>query len=84
MASGLKGYQTWQATEELYFWQIEAKLLAFSGTKAIHKRKQIEASKGLTKFSFFFCNKNLLSFLNLLTPWKLFRLGLKEEAIITK
>ncbi len=54
MASCLNVYQTWQTVEELYFWQIEAKLEGFSGTKAIHIRKQIEAIKGFIKFLFFF------------------------------
>ena len=45
-----KFYQTWQATEELYFSHIEAKLVGFSGTITIQRRKQIEASKGFIKF----------------------------------
>ena len=49
MASSLKIYQTWQAKEELYFWHIEAILDDFSGTKAIQRRKQIEAIKGFIK-----------------------------------
>ena len=77
MASGLTVHQTWQALEELYFWHIEAKLLGFSGTKAIQRRKQVEATRYFTKFSFFFCNDNLFSFRNLLTPSMEFRLGFK-------
>ena len=43
-------YQTWQATEELYFSQTEAKFIDLLGTKAIQSRKQIEKTKGLIKF----------------------------------
>ena len=84
MASSLRVHQTWQAADELYFWHIEAKLVGFSGTKTIQKRKQIEAIRGFIKFLFFFLNDNLLWLRNLLTPWMEFRLGFKQEAIITK
>ncbi len=46
----LNYYQTLQATEELYFSQIEAKLEDFSGTRIMQKRKQIDASKGFIRF----------------------------------
>ena len=50
MANSLKDYQTWQATEELYFSHIDAKLVGFSGTRTIQRRKEIEASKGFMKY----------------------------------
>ena len=50
MESSLKDHQTWQATEELYFWHIDARLAGFSGTKAIQRRKHIEARRGFIKF----------------------------------
>ena len=65
MACSLKVYQTWQAKEELYFWHIEARFLGFSGTKAMQRRKQIEAINGFIRLVFVFCTVNLLSFLNL-------------------
>ena len=68
MASSLKIYQTWQAKEELYFWHIEAKLVGFSGTTAIQRRKQMEAVNSLVRLVFLFCSVNLLWFLNLRTP----------------
>ena len=84
MASSLKFYQTWQAKEGLYFSHIEARLVGFSGTRTIQRRKQIEANKGFTMFRFFFFTANLLSLLNLRAPLMGYRLGLKEEAIIAK
>ena len=46
----LEIYQTWQATEELYFSHIEAKLEEFSGTTNIQRSKKTEANKGFIKF----------------------------------
>ena len=63
---------------------MEAIFVFFSGTKRIQSKKQIEASKGLIKFSFFFRTDNVLSFLNLVTPMAEFRLGFKQVAIIAK
>ena len=63
---------------------MEAELEDFSGTKAIHKRKQIEATTGFTKLCFLFCPENLSWFLNLLATLMEFRLGFKEEAIIAQ
>ena len=45
----LKFYQTWHATEELYFSHIEARLVGFSGTRTIQKRKHVEAIKGFIR-----------------------------------
>ena len=63
---------------------METKLEDLSGTKAIQRREQIDASKGFIKLSLFFCLENLLWFLNLLAPLMEFRLGLKEETIIAQ
>ena len=79
----LNYYQTWQATEELYLSQIEAKCEGLSGMIATQKRKQIDAIKGLIKFCFVFCTNNLLSLLNLIIPLHEIRLGFTQEAVIT-
>ena len=63
---------------------MEARLLGFSGTNAIQRRKQIEAMSGFIKFCFLFWTDKLLALPNLLAPLMEFRLGLKEEAIIAK
>ena len=88
MAGCLKFYQTWQATEELYFSHIEVELDDFSetksGTKTIQRRKQIEATKGFNKLWFLFCLDKLSWFLNLPAPLMEFRLGLNEEATIAQ
>ena len=59
-------------------------LFCFSGTKAIQRRKQIEARIGFIKLVFFFCTDIDLALQNLVSTWIEFRLGFKEEAIITK
>tara|TARA_B100000579_G_C22367309_1_gene636630 strand:- start:39 stop:293 length:255 start_codon:yes stop_codon:yes gene_type:complete len=84
LASSIDFHHTSQATEELYFSHIEASLVGFSGTKKTQRRKQIEASKGFIKFLFSFFTDNLLSLLNLLTPFMEFRLGFKQETVITE
>ena len=58
--------------------------MGFSGTKAIQRRKQIEARIGFIKLVFFFCTDIGLALQNLGLPWIDFRLGFKEEAIIAQ